>query len=320
MTVAYAASLLPYAAHTQEPTAVLTGLALLVVGGAVADAGARWRAGTRGAHHATGLFLALSAVIGVALSLLAITQGVAPFVAAVSAVAYLGFALAATACTGALHDLRRDRRRLSGSVADAHRATRAGTRPTRDGLRGTAELLHRDGQGACIMFALAHPEPTLTALLSLRNELRSVVDRMPQAFSAAQDPGAQVSLSDLFDTWAHVIDLRIDIDDESASTLRAAPWIARECYDVLAEGLLNCAKHGSERRAEVSLRRVASGAGPRLRVRVRTAGPAVSGAALRPTSRMHELGAHLISGPAGVTLEASFALADPAVVSAEHRH
>ena len=320
VALVYAASLLPYAARTQGPIDLLIGLVLLVGGSAIVDDVSRHRTLSRSPRRAAALFLGLSAVLGLALSALAIAQGVAPIVAAVSAVAYLGFALAAGLCAGALHDLRRERRRLSGAVADAQRVARAGTRPAREGLRGAAELLHRDGQGACVVFALAHPMPTPNALQRLRHDLRAVVDRLPQAFALAQDPGGQVSLRGLFDTWAHVIDLRIDIDDEAHEAIATVPWIARDCYDVIAEGLLNAAKHGTERRAEVSLSQVATGAGPQLRVRVSSVGTAPRGAVLRASSRVHELGARLLPGGEGVTLEASFPLAAaPVVVSAEHR-
>ncbi|WP_337006527.1 MULTISPECIES: hypothetical protein [unclassified Microbacterium] len=320
VTVVYAASLLPYAARTQEPIDLLTGVVVLVVGGAVVDALPRHRRISRNPGRATGLFLLLSAGLGLALSALAIAQGVRPLLAAVSAVAYLGFALAASFCAGALHDLRRERRRLSGAVADAQHAARAGTRPTREGLRGAAELLHRDGQGACIVFALAHPAPTTDELQRLRHDLHTVIDRLPQTFSAAPGPGGQVSLTGLFDTWAHVIALRIDIDDASRAALGAVPWIARDTYDVVAEGLLNVAKHGSGRQAEVSLRQVATGAGPQVRVRVWSPGAVAPSAVLRPSSRMHELGARLLPGAEGMTLEASFPVAAArAVASAEHR-
>lgn len=107
---------------------------------------------------------------------------------------------------------------------------------------------------------------------------------------------------------------------ESHLALQTAPWVAQDCYDLIAEGLLNAVKHGRERRAAVSLRCVASGAGPRLRARVSSAGQIPPGVRLRPSSRMHELGARLIAGHGQVVLEAVFPLAtDPAVVSAEHR-
>lgn len=319
VAVLYAACLLPYAARTQEPFDLIAGVVVLVLGSALVDVIPRRRRITRTARGAALVFVLLSATLGLALSALAAAQGVAPLIAIVSAIAYIGYALAAASCAGALHRLRREQQRLTSAVATAQRASRAGTRPTREGLRGTAELLHRDGQGACVVFDLAHPNPTSTELQGLQHELAAVVDRMPSVFADANDPRSQVSLTGLFDTWAHVIELVVDIDDDSRATVQAVPWVARDCYDVIAEGLLNTVKHGSERRAHVSLQRVATGAGPQLRVRVSSAGAASPGARLRSSSRAHELGARLLTRSDGVVLEASFPLAaDPAVVSAEH--
>ncbi len=64
-------------------------------------------------------------------------------------------------------------------------------------------------------------------------------------------PSAHVLSDRAVRHWAHVIDLRIDIDEAARSALQHAPWVARDCYDVIAEGLLNSAKHASERRAAV---------------------------------------------------------------------
>lgn len=320
VAVLYAACLLPYAARTQEPFDLIAGLVVLVLGSVLVDVIPRRRRITRTARGAALLFVLLSAALGLALSALAVAQGVAPLIAIVSAIAYIGYALAAASCAGALHRLRREQQRLTSAVAAAQRATRAGTRPTREGLRGTAELLHRDGQGACVVFALAHPNPTPSEIRGLRDDLTAVVDRMPCVFADANDPRSQVSLTGLFDTWAHVIELVVDIDDDSRATVQAVPWVARDCYDVIAEGLLNTVKHASERRAHVSLQRVATGGGPQLRVRVSSAGAASPGARLRSSSRAHELGARLLTRSDGVVLEASFPLAaDPAVVSPEHR-
>ena len=320
VTLVYAACLFPYAARTQTPLDLLIGVAALAAGGVLADLLPRRRTITRIPHGASWLFALLSLAVGVALAALAVAQGVTPLLAAVSAIAYVGFALAAASCAGVLHSLRREQHRLSSAVSAAQDLARAGTRPTREGLRAAADLLHAEAQGACIVFALAHPTPTLDEVQLLKDDLAAVVGRLPDAFTAAPGPSAHVSLTALFDTWAHVIDLRLDIDEAARSALQHAPWVARDCYDVIAEGLLNSAKHASERRAAVSLHRVTTGAGPRLRVRVSSAGAAAPGARLRASSRMQELGARLIRIPDGVTLEASFALSSvPAVVSAEHR-
>lgn len=320
VTVLYAACLFPYAARTQEPVELLTGLTLLVIGGAIVDVLPRRRSIAQSPRGASTLFLILSSALGLALSLLAAAQGVAPLIAVVSAIAYLGLAVGAGGCSGALHSLRREQQRLSGAVATTQRATRSGTRPTREGLRGAAELLHRDGQGACIVFALAHPTPSATEIRGLQHDLAVVVDRLPSAFATSQDRSDQVSLSGLFETWAQVIDLSVDIDDDSHLALQTTPGVAQDCYDLIAEGLLNAVKHGRERRAAVSLHCVASGAGPLLQARVSSAGEVSPGVRLRASSRIHELGARLIAGHGLVVLEAVFQLAtDPAVVSAEHR-
>lgn len=320
VALVYAACLLPYAARTQTSLDLLVGITALAVGGALADLLPRRRAIVRVPHGASSLFVMLSCVVGFTLAALAVAQGVPPFVAAVSAIAYIGFALAAGSCAGVLHRLRCDQRRLSSAVAHAQRLARADTRPVREGLRAAAELLHADAQGACVMFALSHPAPGPEEVRRLQDDLAAVVGRLPDAFVGAHDPGAPASLTALFDTWAHVIDLVVDIDDDAREALHVSPWVSRDCYEVIAEGLLNSAKHASERRAEVSLRRVTTGAGPRLRVRVSSPGTAAPAARLRTSSRMHELGARLLRSPDEIALEAGFALtADTAVVSAEHR-
>ncbi len=154
----------------------------------------------------------------------------------------------------------------------------------------------------------------------MQHDLAVVVNRLPSAFATSQDRSDQVSLSGLFETWAQVIDLSVDIDDDSHLALQTTPGVAQDCYDLIAEGLLNAVKHGRERRAAVSLHCVASGAGPLLQARVSSAGEVSPGVRLRASSRMHELGARLIAGHGLVVLEAVFQLAtDPAVVSAEHR-
>lgn len=320
VTLIYTVCLLPYATRTQTPLELLIGIAALAAGGAVVDFLPRRRAIARVPHHASLLFMILSCVVGIALAALAAAQGVAPLLAAVSAIAYIGFAFAAGTCAGALHRLRSEQHRLSSAVADAQQLARAGTRPTRDGLRAAADLLHADAQGACILFALAHPTPDPDDIRRLRAELATVVSRLPEAFATADDPRAHTSLTALFETWAHVIELRVDVDDEARDVLSSIPWVVRDCYDIVAEGLLNAAKHASERRAEVSIRRVTTGAGPRLHVRVSSPGIAARGTRLRASSRMQELGAHLVRIPGGVALEAAFALPlRAAVVSTEHR-
>lgn len=103
---------------------------------------------------------------------------------------------------------------------------------------------------------------------------------------------------------------------------RAGATAAQDAYDVAAEGILNAVKHSGERRAEVLLDVVATGAGPALRVRVRSSAPLSAGAELRPASHVRSLGATLRSTSEGAVLEALIRVDAPArdgsVVSAEH--
>ncbi|WP_282847546.1 hypothetical protein [Microbacterium oxydans] len=316
----YVVSILPYAVRTRSLPDLLVGIAALAAGSMLADLlpRRRWTARIPGADSS--LFVLLSVVVGVALAALAAGQGVPPLFAAISAIAYAGFALAAARCAGLLHTLRCERRRLASAVAEAQHVTRAGIRPTRDALRAAADLLHADAQGACVLFALAHPIPCPDEIEHLHADLAAVVRRLPETFMDARDHGTQVSLMSLVDTWGRVMDLHLDVDDGTGEALRKDPQVARDCYDVIAEGLLNAAKHAGAPRARVSLRQVQTGAGPQIRVRVSSPGALALDAQLRPSSRMLELGARLVSDPNGVSLEAAFALTVPAVVvSAEHR-
>ncbi|MCI0157373.1 hypothetical protein KNO15_11785 [Leifsonia shinshuensis] len=320
VTGLYIVCLLPYALRSAGPAALLGGLAAVALGGLLLDSVPRRRTAIEHGSSST-LFVRLALVIGVGLSLLAAAQGTTPPLAALSAVAYAGCAVGAGLCAGALHALRREQRRLSGAITTAQRTTRESTRDTRAGLRRTAELLHRDGQGACLLASLTSPAPTAGDIADLRVRLRAVIQRMPSTFASDSElpaPDAETALIGLADLWGHVIDLRLDLTDAARTALRTSPWTADEVYDVAAEGLLNAVKHSAERRAEIVVDIATTGAGPRLRVRVTSFGPAV-GAQLRPGSHVRSLGARLLAQHDGAVLEAVFPIRqEAAVVSPEH--
>lgn len=317
VTVVYAAAVLPYALRCMNPPSLLVGLILLVGGGAAIDAAVRGRVLARRRGAAPVAFLALSGVWGVALWAQAVASGIPPVIAVVSALVYLLFAAAAGLCAGAMHALGREQRRLSGAIAAAQRSTRDGTRPVRAALRRAAELLHRDGQGECTVFGLTHPDPTPTDIDRLRGALIGTISRIPAVLAGSGEPGdAVAALTALLDTWGRVIDLRIEQSDAARAALRLDPWAARDAYDLVAEGLLNAVKHAAERRAEVTIDVVATGAGPHLRARVRSFGPMPPGAHLRPASHMRDLGARLHPVPGGAVLEAILPLPAGVTVSA----
>lgn len=322
VTVLYLACLLPYAVRSASGVELLVGSALVVVGGVVVDGWCRRRrVRRRGGAFQVGVFLGAAVGCGAALSLLGAAFGAPPLRAVVPLVVYPLLALAVAACAGTVHALQVEQHRLSGTIDAAQRAVRAGTRPARTALGLASELLHRDGQGRCTVFAIEHPHPSAVQLGALEAELRELLVRVRDVFDA---PGRSdvVSLDALLATWGHVIDLRAEVAPAARDAFDAGTAAAHDAYDVVAEGILNAVKHSGGRRVDVGLDVVATGAGPALRVRVQSFAPAAPGAQLRPASHVRALGGALRSTPQGALLEAVFSLdedgAHGSVVSAEH--
>ncbi|MBQ9918697.1 MAG: hypothetical protein IJO71_16060, partial [Microbacterium sp.] len=131
------------------------------------------------------------------------------------------------------------------------------------------------------------------------------------------------SLAPLLRTWGAAMPVEGEVADDAAAALNADPALADDVIDVVAEGLLNAAKHARVRTARVEVRLTATAAGPRLRVRVISPGAPVAGARLRPGSRADRLGARLAARGDDAELEALFLVAhDPppagSVVWTEH--
>jgi hypothetical protein len=123
-----------------------------------------------------------------------------------------------------------------------------------------------------MQFALTHSHPSPADTSALRDDLLALVHRLTSTYAAA-DPGTDAAaLRALLATWGRVIVLQTTLDPRALAALDAHPRLARDVYDVIAEGLLNAVKHSDEKSAEVSLDVVATGAGSRLRARVRSRG------------------------------------------------
>lgn len=319
VAIIYIACTFPYALRTSAPADLLTGLVAVAVVSALIEHVARWRLFARSSRLAAAAYLWGAAIGGAALSVLAAVAGHRGIIALLPAANYLAFALAAGLCAGALQKLRREQRRLSSTITHAQHATREGAGPVRDGLRHTAELLHRDGQGACVQFALTHPSPSGDAAAALRRDLVALVHRMPSTYEAADSGADAAAVETLLTTWGRVIGMENSLDPRALAALDAHPRLARDVYDVLAEGLLNAVKHSDEKRAAVALDVVATGGGTRLRARVRSQGRTARDVELRPASHARELGARLRMDGRDTVLEATFALPKvTSVVSPEH--
>ncbi|MDL9979619.1 hypothetical protein [Microbacterium candidum] len=314
-TVLYAACLLPYATRAASPIALLLGVVTAVLGGLLADTLPRRRSISR-IGRAPALFGILAVCVGTALTVLASAAGAPPALAIVPVLVYPALALAAGLCTGAVHALRVEQRRLSAAIKAAQRASRAGTRPARDALGAAAELLHRDGQSRCTLFVLEHPDPSDHELAALVRELRELVESVATVFDRPPSAGT-ASIAALVSTWGRVIDLQVSVAPDAQVVLDAGSGEAQDVYDIVAEGVLNAVKHTSAHRAEAAVDVIRTGAGPHLRVRVKSFGPLRPGAELRPASHVRSLGAHVRPAPGGAVLEAALPV-PAAVVSAEH--
>ncbi|MBT9607355.1 hypothetical protein [Microbacterium sp.] len=314
----YGVAVFPYAVRTIAPIDLALGLSATVVLGLLADTVPRLPR-LRRARIAGGAIFAVAVVaVGVVLAAIGAAQGV-PFPAsAVPALAYPALAAALARWRGGARTLAVERRRLSGAIAERVRADDLGTRAVRAGLHEAAERLHRDGQGAAVQFVLRHPDPGPDELAAFRAELAAVADGVRRALDAPATGAGAASLDALLATWARAMPVDAHVTDAARGALRTDPALARDVIDVVAEGLLNAAKHARERAAAVAVELRATAGGPRLDVRVASPGAPPRGAALRAGARAHALGARLRDAGDTAVLEARFAIADTDVVSAEH--
>lgn len=326
VAVTYGLALLPYALGNVPLAALAAGLALTTALGVAGDLLARV-GGVRRQHARQIALFACSAVLtGALLSGVALAQQIPPPLAGVPAVTYPAIAFALARALGAARSLGIERRRLSAAVARRTRADELGTRTARTGLRAAAEVLHRDGQGAAVLFVLQNPHPTSDVSASFLRRLPPLASAVRRAFTS---PAARVGESDLdavLDTWGRVMPVRAVVTPAARIEVQRHPSLARDAVDAVAEGLLNAAKHARDRGADVVVEVVATGAGRRVRVRVRSRGAPAPRARLRPGSRLDRLGARLSAVEHDTLLEITLAVApdaptsttDGSVVSTEH--
>ena len=317
----YGLAVLPYALRSVAPVDLLLGLIGALACGSAADLAARVPPLARRPRARALVFGASAVLAGLALTAIATLQGVTLPLAAVPTLTYPALALALALGRSGLHRLRVERRRLSSAIADRGRADDLGTRRVRAGLHRAADLVHADGQGAAVHFTLRHPHAGPAEVAGFRAGILPLAAAVRSVFDAPA-PRA-TSLAPVLRTWATAMPVDGDVTDDAAAALSADPALAGDVIDVVAEGLLNAAKHARVRTARVDVSLAATAAGPRLRVRVVSPGAPVAGARLRPGSRADRLGARLSGRGGDAVLEALFLVApDPpsagSVVWTEH--
>lgn len=319
VAILYAACILPYALRAASALDILVGALVLTTGSLLVDAVSRTRVLVRRRGASVGAFVGLSALLGALLAGLAGAAGVPWPFSSFALVVYPGVAAGSALCTGALVALRAERRRLSTRTAAAQRAVRTGTRSAQSALREAASLLHRDAQGACFFFVLAEPHPSAAAVTALAAQLRDILDRMSMLADSAAARPAPPSLAGLLETWRRVMTVRVDCTADARAALEESRVLAEDAFEIVAEGMLNAAKHGTRTEAEVGIELVRTGAGRCLRLWVRSPGSLSLGTQLREDSPAALLGARLTEVPGGVRLEGVLPHPDSdSVVSTEH--
>jgi signal transduction histidine kinase len=318
VTVLYAVCMLPYALRAATSGVIVLALVVAVGGGWAVDRLTRLRVLRRTGRSAV-VFVALSTVVGAMLSIVASADGAGIALATVPLLAYGGLSLGAALCTGMLHRLRTEQIRLASAVAGDQRATRAATVGARAALRDAADVMHRDGQAVCVIFAMENASAPPDRFAALATQLDGIVDRVEGVFHDSRPVTGASSLTELADTWSRALAVDAAVTPEAFGVLDAHPDLAARAFEVAAEGLLNAAKHAGTARTTLTVDTVMTGAGERLTVRVVTRTPAIVRDELGPHSRARELGARLRSVDGGVVLEAALDVPGArSVVSAEH--
>lgn len=319
LTASYVVAVLPYALRTVDPVALPFGIAVTLVCGLAAELAprrARWR---RSVRRRLRVFVVSIVAAGVVLGVIAGLQGVPWPVAALPVIVFPALGMAAARWRGGEHALAVERRRLSAAITARTRADDRDTRSSRAGLRAAADILHRDAQGALVLFALRCPEPSPADRAELSDVLEHLACAVVTASEAPVTGADSRALDALVATWALAMRVEVAIDGDARLLLDADPALADDTIDIVAEGLLNAAKHARHRAAIVTVRVCATGAGPRLRVEVRSPGAAAAPAALRAGSRIALRGARLVAEPDTTVLIADLPPGPGIVVPTEHR-
>ncbi len=319
VSATYALAVLPFAIRTVDATAVATGIVLTLLVGSAAEALPRLGRARRYPRRRTRRYAWSIVLAGLFLTGLASAQGVSWPTAAVPALAFPALAWAMTRWRTGARAVAVERRRLSTAITALTRSDDRGTRGSRAGLRAAAEVLHRDVQSALVLWALRHPDPRASDTAALSPVLASLADDVERAFAAPPTAADAPALDALVATWGHALRIDTRLDAEARAVLDADAALAGEAVEVVAEGLLNAAKHARRREAVVTARVVRTGGGPRLRVEVETPGTLAPGATLRRDACVGRLGGRLTADADTVRLTADLTPGAPIVVSTEHR-
>ncbi|MFF3026414.1 hypothetical protein [Microbacterium sp. NPDC057944] len=316
----YLVLMLPYTVRALGPQVALAAVVLTALCGAMIDLVPRARP-RMPMRVRSAVFLLLSVIAGaVSSSALAASGAVPARFVSVPAVTIPLIALGTGWCAGLLHGMRAEGRRLETSIGERRRTFVGGAGARKRALEEASRLMHRDVQGACVLYGAASatdPAGRDAASRVLRESVGAASAALRLVFErAGEDADAPAELADVLAAWGRVVEVRQRIDPACTAVFDADPPLARQVLDVVAEGMVNAVKHGVGGPITVDVRVLATGAGPVTAVEVSAPGALDAGAELRPDSPAGLLGAILTQRGADVVLSAR--LRASAVVPTAH--
>lgn len=260
----------------------------------------RWRTKrTRGLAVIIGWSVAGAVYSGLAIAL----HPPSGLVALVPLFGFPSLAIVSALSADAIRRSKVQSRRLTDAVAQTAEQLAARTADARDLLQVAGDALHGRVQGACVVFAAALDERDSTV-----DETAAFSTRVDAALEevlhpAVDDATTEHDLSDLLETWSHVLTVKSAVDDASRAALRDAE-VSRRVVGIVNEGFVNAVKHAGVHQAHLDLR--VDAARSRVRVRVITGG-SIPGGRAKPGRGIARLGeaARLVQRGSTVMLEAS---------------
>ena len=316
VVLVYLVLALPYGIRELRPGLTLAILAVLAIFGILADWMPRSLLARWPARRQFLCFLLVWLVAGVITSAMVVPAGAVPLYLAWFPVLVLP--IVAIVCgwsAGLLHGLTAEGNRLESMIRQRRLQLVEGVAAPRDALRLAANLLHRDVQADCLLYAAGDLDAA--AQHELLSRVSTRISKLSQVVDRAEDLGAGVvGIKAMVNAWSGVIDVRLTFDAAALELIDCTPMLARHVGEVVAEGLVNTVKHADELVAKIDIRALATGAGRVVLVEVSSPGTLSAGACIRADSAVGMLGGELVQEASGVRLSARFSVS--AVVPTAH--
>ncbi len=316
VVLVYLVLALPYGIRELRPGLTLAILAVLAIFGILADWMPRSLLARWPARRQFLCFLLVWLVAGVITSAMVVPAGAVPLYLAWFPVLVLP--IVAIVCgwsAGLLHGLTAEGNRLESMIRQRRLQLVEGVAAPRDALRLAANLLHRDVQADCLLYAAGDLDAA--AQHELLSRVSTRISKLSQVVDRAEDLGAGVvGIKAMVNAWSGVIDVRLTFDAAALELIDCTPMLARHVGEVVTEGLVNTVKHADELVAKIDIRALATGAGRVVLVEVSSPGTLSAGACIRADSAVGLLGGELVQEASGVRLSARFSVS--AVVPTAH--